>query len=122
MSADGTEAGTSNTPMCLHCETVPLGKHDGDYCDACWVEAANAPKAARVLGPREQWEVWQREGRPTLGAHKPLVDYLYSHAEWHAAGAFVAEARGQSIDENDVEQLRLTVVDLVALLREAGAL
>lgn len=73
------------------------------------------------MKPRQQWEKWQREGRPTLGSRKPLVEYLVSHAQWHAEEAFVAEAKGQPVPAGCVEQLHATVSDLAQLVSERRA-
>jgi hypothetical protein len=72
------------------------------------------------MTPRAGWEQWQREGRPTAGSRKPLVDYLVSNALWHFESALISEAKGQNPSPGCVEQMQSTVADLAQLLREAA--
>jgi hypothetical protein len=69
--------------------------------------------------PAERWRQWQREDRPTAGARKPLVDYLRDNAQYLVEGALVLEAKGRPVPEQDVQELRDTVADLMALSTSA---
>ena len=71
-----------------------------------------------MISPRVQWERWQHEGRPTIGARKPLVDFLEDNARWHVESAFTAEVRGQPIPDGVLAELEATVGDLLELTRE----
>lgn len=72
----------------------------------------------RVESPRQRWEQWQREGRPTFGSHKPLLDYLVDHAHWHVATALIGEAKGHPFNPEDLAEVEAVVEDLRGLLRE----
>jgi hypothetical protein len=77
---------------------------------------------ASIRSPRQQWERWQREGRPTVGANKPLLDYLVSQAEWHVGTAVIADVKGEPVPLDVLPTLRATVADLLQLARERGVL
>ena len=71
-----------------------------------------------MTSPAARWKKWQREGRPTVGSRKPLLDYLVSNARDVTANALLCDARGLPIPERDVAELRATVKDLLALSAE----
>lgn len=70
--------------------------------------------------PRQRWERWQREGRPTGGSRMTLPAYLLESARFEAGMAFVAEAKGKPVPDGVVEELTATVADLAWVLREAS--